>query len=124
MDADDVRRVQPVPLGLVTSAIGQGMVRLAVDGEVDVATVAPLRDVLTALAGDRRVRRLVVDLAEVGFLGSAGVSTLVGAQRLAQANQIEFVLVNCRPRTLRVLEITGVHKLFNTRTDVPQTFER
>jgi anti-anti-sigma factor len=87
------------------------VVELAVDGEVDIATVAPLRDALAALLDDERVARLVVDFAEVDFLDSTGISTLVAAYRRAQDNKTQFVLVNCQPQALRVLEITGVDRL-------------
>jgi anti-sigma B factor antagonist len=87
------------------------VVELAVDGEVDIATVGPLRDALAALLNDDRVTRLVVDFGEVDFLDSTGISALVAAYRQAQENQTQFVLVNCQPQALRVLEITGVDRL-------------
>ncbi|MDT5035404.1 MAG: hypothetical protein QOE03_589 [Micromonosporaceae bacterium] len=111
MSADHFGRVRPVPLGLVASPVDDGVVRLAVHGEVDVASADSLRDALTAVLGDRDVTRVEVDFAGVEFLDSTGISVLTVAYRLARTNQIQFVLVNCERRVLRVLEITGVDKL-------------
>lgn len=114
MCAEPSRHLEPIPLQLTTHAGGDGTVRLAVGGEIDIATVGPLADamtgIITGIITDHRPRRLVVDLAEVTFLDSSGVSALVAAWRLASASQIEFVVVNCHSNVLRVLEITGMAK--------------
>jgi anti-sigma B factor antagonist len=92
------------------------VVELAVDGEVDVATAGPLRDALTAVLNESGITRLVVDFTKVDFLDSTGISALVAAHRLAQANRTQFLVINCQPQALRVLEITGVDRLLTDDT--------
>jgi anti-anti-sigma factor len=52
-------------------------------GEIDIFTVARLREALFTLAGDGRP--LIADLDRVTFLGAAGLGALAGAARRAAA---------------------------------------
>jgi anti-sigma B factor antagonist len=110
MSAEPSRRVEPVPLGLTTHADPDGTVRLAVVGEIDMATVDPLTDAIISIVRGQSPRRLLVDFAQVGFLDSCGVSALVAAWHLAGTSQVDFAVINCRPNVLRVLELTGMAK--------------
>jgi anti-anti-sigma factor len=103
-------------LRIDSSARSDGTVRLAVGGEVDIATVGPLAEAMTAILHDPQLRRLMVDLGEVTFLDSSGISALVSAYRLAVAGEVGFVVVNCRTNVLRTLEITGVDRILTTGT--------
>ena len=60
-----------------------GHVLVTVAGEIDIVTAPHLRDRLAAAAASGR--RLVVDLDQVSFLGSAGLDVLAGAARQARA---------------------------------------
>lgn len=113
MSVEPSRRVAPVPLRLTRHADGD-TVRLAVAGEIDLATVDPLTDAMIEIIKDDRPAHLVVDFAEVAFLDSSGVSALVAAWHLASVDQVGFTVVNCRPNVLRVLEITGMAKALTT----------
>jgi anti-anti-sigma factor len=108
MSPEPSRRLEPVPLRLTTHLTADGEARLAVAGEIDIATVAPLADAMIGIIRDQRPVRLVVDFAEVTFLDSSGVAALVAAWRSASASQTDFTVVNCGPAVLRVLEITGM----------------
>jgi anti-anti-sigma factor len=100
-----------VPFITVTSSPAAGTVRLAVDGEVDIANADELRDALVTVLHDRTVERVVVDFACVAFLDSRGVAALAAGYRAARTGPVEFFVVNCRPNVLRVLEITGLAKV-------------
>jgi anti-sigma B factor antagonist len=84
---------------------------VAVRGEVDIGTVAKLSEAL-----DEAVREssgaLVVDLREVVFLGSTGLTALVRAR--AQLGREERALVViCPPGPVRRLfEVVGIVDLF------------
>jgi anti-anti-sigma factor len=114
MSAEPSRRVAPVALRLTTHADGNGTVRLAVAGEIDLATVGPLADAMIEIIKDDRPAHLIVDFAEVAFLDSSGVSALVAAWQLASVGQVGFTVTSCRPNVLRVLEITGMAKALTT----------
>jgi len=65
---------------------------VSVTGEVDIATTAQLSDALRA-ALRRGAMGLVCDLTGVGFLGAAGLRTLLAARRRAIACRAWFDLV-------------------------------
>ncbi|OLE28473.1 MAG: hypothetical protein AUG44_07320 [Actinobacteria bacterium 13_1_20CM_3_71_11] len=96
------------------SPLDGGTIRLAVAGDIDLATATALRHALRRPLREPGLTRLVVDLAEVGFLDAAGVAALVSGYQEAQAGDVAFQLVNCRPAPLRVLEIVGLDKLLTS----------
>src|SRR4051812_45441723 len=73
MCVDGADRLEVTPWRLTASPVTHGTVRLAVAGDVDLATADALRGAMTDLLADGRVTRLVVDFAEVSFLDAAGV---------------------------------------------------
>jgi anti-sigma B factor antagonist len=84
--------------------------RLAVTGEIDLATVDRLSSSLDQALG-QRPSSLMVDLADVTFMASAGVSALLSAYRRATADGITLAVTNCGRGVERILEISGVYRL-------------
>jgi anti-anti-sigma factor len=79
---------------------------LAVAGEIDLLTAPQLEQaVLSAL--DERPPVLIIDLLEVTFLASTGMSTLVKAYQKA-TSQTRLRVVATGSVTLRPLELTGL----------------
>ena len=62
----------------------QGYAIVAVAGEIDISTVTGLRECLFELAASGRP--LLVDLDQVTFIDSAGLSVLVGTAKRAAAH--------------------------------------
>jgi anti-sigma B factor antagonist len=85
-----------------------GVVIAAVTGEIDISTVAQLRERLYELADNGGM--LIVDLNRVTFIDSAGLGALVGtAQRVAEhGGSLHAVCAQQQPR--RLLWMTGVDK--------------
>jgi anti-sigma B factor antagonist len=113
---DGARPSAPAPItdpaGLVVDATvvdGSATVRLA--GELDVATAGALRSTLCRL-DDQGVHSVVVDLAELGFIDSSGLSELVQALSRSRAAGGDVVLRRPTPATRKVLEIVGLTELF------------
>jgi anti-anti-sigma factor len=114
MSPTDNPPMRVTPLRFSLSCTGDGTTRLKVAGEVDMATVAQLTDRLARIVADPFVRTVVVDFADVAFLGSSGIQALVTAHRLAERGHVDLRVAHCRPIVLRVLEITGVDKLLTS----------
>jgi anti-sigma B factor antagonist len=89
----------------------EGVVVLAVFGEVDLHVAPSLRERLRAAvdAGDRAV---ILDLSEVTFVDSMALSVIVGAGKRARARESELRLVVPRPEIRRVFEITLLDRVF------------
>ena len=84
----------------------RGYVVVAVAGEVDIATVARLRDRLSVLVAVGR--SLVVDLDQVSFIDAAGLGALAGASGRAAAHGAGLHVVCARPQTVRLFRMTGL----------------
>ena len=79
-------------------------------GELDIATIDPVRAALLTLAGNHR--QLIVDLAGLSFCGCAGVRMLLEFQReIAEPGQTVFAC--CSRELLRVMDIADVRALFD-----------
>ncbi len=79
---------------------------LVLEGEVDPHTTEQLDHAVDgALAS---TTELVLELSGVTFIDSAGLRSLIRAQRRAEEAGGSLVLRSPRPSTLRVLEITGL----------------
>ncbi|MFA1550465.1 STAS domain-containing protein [Actinomadura chokoriensis] len=92
-----------------------GTAVLAVAGEIDLRTAGTLRDRLVELHGllpGTGPRRLVADFTAVPFCDAAGLGALVAAHNQIAADGGEIVLTGVRPAQLRLLRITGLHRLF------------
>ena len=84
-------------LQITTQPESAGIVRLRIAGEVDMATAPQITD----------ARQVRLDLAEVTFLDSTGIRTLLLAQRDAADHGVVLRVVDAHHRVVRVLELTG-----------------
>jgi anti-sigma B factor antagonist len=85
----------------------QGVVTLSAQGELDLPAAPELETRLGEVAGSGATG-LVVDLAGVTFLDSAGINALLKGRRLADAHGLQFQVSNATGLVRQVLEITGV----------------
>ena len=87
------------------------LVRL--NGRIDVDSSPDLRDCLSAILSDGPLpHAITVDLAEVSYIETSGIATLVEALRIARHRQITFCLRGLGGSVLRLFEVTGVLALF------------
>lgn len=96
-----------------------GAVVVVVSGEVDLLTANELLDALLDQV-DRKHGRLIVDLDDVQFLSSSGLSALALTDRAARENSVDLRVVATSRVTLRPLQITGMTEqlaVFASRAD-------
>ncbi len=86
----------------------RGYVIVAVTGEVDISTVAELRECLYELAEGSQP--LIVDLNRISFIDSTGLGALVGAARRATAHGGSLHAVCAQEQTRKLLWLTGVDR--------------
>ena len=85
-----------------------GTVRVAIDGEIDLAVHERLRDVLTTALDARPAVELVVDLTATTFLDASGIGILLQAQHEARRTGRRLRITNPQhPAVRQVLQITG-----------------
>ena len=82
---------------------------LVLHGELDIATAPELVAMLHRLR--RQGHAVQVDLAEVTFMDSTGLTTLMDARLAAQGNGWIFEIGRTSPVVRRVFELAGVTRL-------------
>jgi anti-anti-sigma factor len=86
----------------------QGYVIVTAAGEIDISTVARLRETLFDLAASGRP--LVVDLDQVTFIDSSGLAALVGTAKRAEAHGGSLHVACGRPRIRQLFDLTGLDR--------------
>ncbi|MCM6774169.1 STAS domain-containing protein [Nocardia sp. CDC159] len=79
---------------------------ITVSGEIDIASVPHLQSALEESRQDGSP--LVVDMTNVGFMGSAGLSALMVASEAAKPQRLRVVASDA---VRRPIEVTGLDKL-------------
>lgn len=82
-----------------------------VAGELEFGTAPTLREALLGLSQEG-ADPVVVDLADVHFIDSSGVSLLVQAKQRIESQGGRFVLRRPAHRVKRVLEVSGLAEMF------------
>ncbi|AUW93624.1 MAG: anti-sigma factor antagonist [Sulfobacillus thermosulfidooxidans] len=82
---------------------------VAVNGDLDLTSAAPLRDALDELLERYRDKALVLDLSDVEFIDSSGLGVILG--RFRKMGDRPFSLVGVRPSVKAVLELAGITDL-------------
>jgi anti-sigma B factor antagonist len=92
-----------------------------VAGELDMLTGPPLQDHLEELLATRP-DRLIIDLSQVSFMGSTGLSVLICIRQKAIPTGTTLQLSGTSARAISVpLEITGLNHLFEILPTPPTT---
>ena len=77
-------------------------------GELDLMTVGQLDNALTDVASTEDVTDIVVDLADLTFTDSIGISALIRGRHLADQHGIHYEVVAATNVVRQVLDVTGV----------------
>jgi anti-sigma B factor antagonist len=105
-----VEREFTVTVDLAAGA-GDAWPVVTVAGEVDVETSPVLEERLTSVL-DQGLSSIRINLAEVSFLDSTGLSVLISGLKRCRDAGGQLWLVAPRPNVRKVLEITGLTDVF------------
>ncbi len=112
MSHSQPRHVLSAPVFRVDgSDLGDGVVLVAVHGELDLFTAPELREELRTRI-DRGPARLVVDLSDCGFVDASGCHALLTASRRLAGHGGRLAIVNRSPAIARVFAVMGLDELF------------
>lgn len=90
---------------------------LSLTGELDMASVPLLEEVLGTM-GDDRCAVLTLDLGNVTFVDSTGLHAMLQARELCANRGCEFRVIRPCAQVQRLFEITGLQALlFRTQTE-------
>jgi anti-sigma B factor antagonist len=93
-----------------------GFTVLLLSGELDMAAAPSLRERIEALVA-RGDTRILVDLAELAFCDSAGLSAFIGGDRQCAAKGGWLRLTRPQGHVARVIEVSGLRDILVYRPD-------
>jgi anti-anti-sigma factor len=96
-----------VKLSINTRPTDQRELRLSLRGEIDYESAQDLRAAVTS-ALNRNVDTLVISLADVTFIDSTGIGTLVVARRICHGCGVKLHIRDANPFIARLFAVVGV----------------
>jgi anti-sigma B factor antagonist len=93
---------------------------LGLSGELDAANSEQVEhDLRTALEAAQPAG-IILDLSNLAFCDSSGLSTLIAVYKQARARQLPLVLAGAHDRVAHVMSLTRVDRLLPFSADLPQ----
>ena len=94
-----------------TEQIGGALV-VKLYGEIDQHCVSEIRDDIDRQIAIRNINSLIVDLGGVEFMDSSGIGMIMGRNKNMVSRGGKMMLVRPQPQVDKVLELSGIKKLF------------
>lgn len=87
-----------------------------VEGFLDAYTVAELEETFNLLVKDKKFK-LIVNLAKLDYISSAGLGTFMGVIDEIRDNNGDIILTNLSPKIYKVFDLLGFSELFQIVDD-------
>lgn len=94
---------------------------VSVSGELDLDTASRVQNGIDE-AGTVGADTVIVDLSETSFIDSAALGVLVQETKRLEGRGQSLVLVTNDPRTVRVVEATGLNRVLRTYATLRDAF--
>lgn len=94
-----------------TEQIGGALV-VKLYGEIDQHCVSEIRDDIDRQIAIRNINSLIVDLGGVEFMDNSGIGMIMGRYKNMVSRGGKMMLVRPQPQVDKVLELSGIKKLF------------
>ena len=100
-------------LSITTSTLAGDVVEVSPSGEIDVENAYEIREAVAAqLGGGAQLARIELNMQNVTFIDSVGISALVAAFQLAAVSDVKLVVTRPSRFAHRQLWVTGLLGLF------------
>ena len=100
-----------------TEPINEDCVVVTLDGRFDASNADAAKEALKRVI-DGNVTTVIVDLTQVPFIDSAGLSTLVSSLKQARSAGGNVLLSGVQPQTRTVFELTMLDRVFTIHPTV------
>jgi anti-sigma B factor antagonist len=107
-----------VTLSIKTSTLAGDVVEVSPSGEIDVENAYEIREAVASQLGAGRPARIELNMQDVTFIDSVGISALVAAFQLAAVSEVKLIVTRPSRFAHRQLWVTGLLGLFGN----PQPF--
>lgn len=81
-------------------------------GRLSIDSSPAFRDHLLAMLRAESPKAVIVDLADVSYVGSSGIATLIEGLKVARQRQTTLCVQGLQGRLLHLFQVTGVSTLF------------
>ncbi len=102
---------------IIEPADNDGYAVLRPKGELDAYSVAQFREAFSTISDEPR---LIVDLAQVQFIDSAGLGALIGGIRKLRENEGRISVFCDRSNINRLLHTTGFNRIVPVKETMPE----
>lgn len=102
--------------------VEKARVLVTAEGELDVAAAGGLRQCLME-ACEQQGLPVVLDFAAVTFVDSSALAVLASANRHIRDHGCHLTVINCKPRVLTTMTITGLVGFIDVRQAGPEDAE-
>ena len=92
--------------------------------EIDVSQAPRLRQALVELFENKAVKKLLINMTDVIYIDSAGLSVLIAAHRQANDRNGTFGLSNLQQPVRQVCHITGIDKVIQIFPTVEEALKK
>jgi anti-anti-sigma factor len=96
----------------MTSTLASGAVEVSPSGEIDVENAYEIREAVASQLGAKHLSRIELNMQNVTFIDSVGISALVAAFQLASVSGVKLVVTRPSKFAHRQLWVTGLLGLF------------
>ena len=110
-------------LSIMTSTLADDVVEVSPSGEIDVENAYEIREAVATQLARGGITRIELNLRNVTFIDSVGISALVGAFQLAQVSDVKLIVTRPSRFAHRQLWVTGLLGLFGNPQPVADAVE-
>ena len=110
-------------LSITTTTLASGAVEISPVGEIDVENAYELKDAVAAQLADNRPGRIELNMQNVTFIDSVGISALVSAFQLSGISGVKLVVTRPSRFAHRQLWVTGLLGLFGNPDPCPDSID-
>ncbi|OPZ67967.1 MAG: Anti-sigma F factor antagonist [Firmicutes bacterium ADurb.Bin467] len=93
----------------------KGKLTVRLKGELDHASIAPIRAELDQLLNDPKVKHLVLDMEGVSFMDSSAIGLVIGRYKALARRGGSVSVTRTAPRVDRIFEMAGLYQIVEKR---------
>lgn len=85
-----------------------------VSGEVDIYTSDKMKETLSRMIEEKK-SEIQIDCTDLAYIDSSGLGVLIGVLKKLKEEDRDLVILHARSNILKLLNITGLDKIFVVR---------
>ncbi len=96
---------------------------VSIEGELDHHMAVKVREEIDRAIQKNPVKNLIFDFKDLNFMDSSGVGVVIGRYKQIQKLNGMTSLVHVNPQVMRIIEISGLHKIIPIFKNIEDALE-